>query len=86
MYTVSPMIDVERSSELEVARYFYEELQRVSDALQLVQEGQFLPELHNAPSKPRNGRVAYADGTDWNPGAGKGIYFYNGATWVPLHT
>lgn len=86
MYKVTPLIDVDRASELEVARYFYDELQRISEALQLVQQGQFLPELHVAPDKPRNGRIVYADGTDWNPGFGKGIYFYDGSAWQPLHT
>jgi hypothetical protein len=31
-----------------------------------------------------DGLLAYADGTNWNPGSGKGYYRYNttGATWV----
>lgn len=32
--------------------------------------------LHAAPSKPRDGMVAWADGTDW--GAGGGLYQYVG--------
>ena len=37
-----------------------------------------------APDKPRTGDIRYADGTDWNPGSGEGIYFYNGTAWVNL--
>ncbi len=32
----------------------------------------------------RKGMIAYADGTNWNPGAGEGVYYYNGAAWVKL--
>jgi hypothetical protein len=28
--------------------------------------------------------VRYADGTNWNPGAGKGLYLYNGTAWTKL--
>jgi len=38
--------------------------------------------LTSAPDKPRRGLVVYADGTDWNPGSGEGLYRYNGSTWV----
>ena len=28
------------------------------------------------PSKPRAGDVRYADGSNWNPGSGQGLYIY----------
>lgn len=31
---------------------------------------------HVAPKKPRKGQVVYADGTNWNPGSGEGLYVY----------
>ena len=35
--------------------------------------------------KPRSGDIRYADGTNWNPGSGEGIYFLNAAeSWVKL--
>jgi len=38
-----------------------------------------------APDKPRLGDIRYADGSNWNPGSGEGIYFYNSAgNWVKL--
>jgi len=40
--------------------------------------------LHIAPPKPREGMVRFADGTDWNPGSGAGIYEYRGAAWHKL--
>ncbi len=29
----------------------------------------------------RKGMLAYADGTNWNPGSGEGLYRYNGSIW-----
>jgi hypothetical protein len=37
-----------------------------------------------APAKPREGMVANADGTVWNPGGGAGLYQYLAAAWVKL--
>lgn len=41
--------------------------------------------FHAEPRKPRPGILAYADGTDWNPGAGEGFYeFRSDNTWHKL--
>ena len=42
------------------------------------------PVLHKAPAKPRDGDPVHADGSDFNPGSGKGLYVYKAstATWV----
>jgi len=40
-----------------------------------------LVEQHSIPSKPRDGDVVFADGTDWDPGSGQGYYGYYAATW-----
>lgn len=34
------------------------------------------------PAKVRPGTVVEADGTNWNPGAGAGLYIYRGSAWV----
>lgn len=39
---------------------------------------------HAPPQKLYEGMLRYADGTDWNPGAGKGLYCYDGTTWNKL--
>jgi len=37
-------------------------------------------EQHTSAPTPQEGMIAYADGTNWNPGSGEGIYaYYNGA-------
>jgi hypothetical protein len=40
--------------------------------------------LHAQPTRVFKGMVVYADGTDWNPGSGEGIYRRNkaNAAWV----
>ena len=43
-----------------------------------------LRQIHVEPTKPREGMIVSADGTDWNPGAGAGAYEYKGGTWVKL--
>lgn len=40
--------------------------------------------LYAAPAKPREGMFAFADGTTWNPGAGRGLYNYVSGAWVKL--
>lgn len=43
-------------------------------------------ELNREPERPRNGMMFFADGTNFNPGSGRGLYVYNGNTgaWVQL--
>jgi len=66
----------------EVLRTFLrDELNRVSEAFTGVVEGQHNV-LNAAPAKPRQGMVVYADGTNWNPGSGEGLYRFNGSSWV----
>ena len=33
------------------------------------------------PKKPRDGVIAMADGTNWNPGSGAGAYLYRAGAW-----
>lgn len=44
----------------------------------------FFKPVHREPTKPRVGLVAYADGTDWNPGSGEGLYVYKSTGWAAL--
>lgn len=39
--------------------------------------------LNAEPKKPRKGIIVYADGTNWNPGSGEGVYVYKSG-WVLL--
>ena len=41
--------------------------------------------LNVEPSRPREGMIVHADGTNWNPGAGAGFYGYTSGSWTKLH-
>lgn len=60
-----------------------QELQKIEQANQGLDFIQ-LKEWHSEPPKPRNGGVYYADGTDWNPGNGQGVYIFDGTNFVQL--
>lgn len=59
------------------------ELLRISQELQ--ESDSFFPKIYYPPTKPREGMVRYADGTEWNPQASKkGLYVFDGDAWVAL--
>lgn len=43
--------------------------------------------IHAEPERPRDGMLVFADGTNWDPGNGRGLYTYDsgwkklGPTW-----
>jgi hypothetical protein len=39
---------------------------------------------HSEPVDAAEGWVAFADGTDWDPGSGVGLYEYSGSAWHKL--
>lgn len=61
-------------------QWLYDELQRVASEYALPQYFIF-EELHAPPSKLIHGMVVFADGTDWNPGSGAGMYLYRAGAW-----
>ena len=60
--------------------YVEKQLTEVSENLDTI-DNLTLVELHAEPVKPRTGMVVLADGTDWNPGSGVGVYAYFGGAW-----
>ena len=45
----------------------------------------FIEVKNVAPSRIKQGDIVYADGTNFNPGSGEGIYFRNSAgSWIKL--
>jgi hypothetical protein len=56
--------------------------ERVRELEALVFTHLTLGRQHRVPVRPREGMLAYADGTDWDPGSGAGLYQYRGAAWV----
>jgi len=74
IYTPAKLPGVSSEDGQALAAYLEDELQRIaSNAIDDVQSVETRP-AHIAPLRPRTGMLAYADGTDWNPGAGEGLY------------
>ena len=64
--------------------FLWRELNRISDELNFIHDGH-ADVLNVAPDKPRQGDIRYADGTNWNPGSGEGLYiFKSSSAWVFL--
>ena len=70
--------------------YLFDELNRLGDIIFNIDMLQ-LAKSSVAPgaeavrkTKPRDGDIRYADGTDWNPGGGEGIYAFFNNAWNKL--
>ena len=62
-----------------------EEFERIGDVLlNLDAESLALAKLAAAPARPFDGMIVYADGTNWNPGGGEGIYAFYATVWNKL--
>ncbi len=67
------------------AAFLERELQRISNFLEDMEAPLFvLTPVHVEPVKKREGMVVNADGTNWNPGGGAGLYQRLAGAWVKL--
>lgn len=76
-YTPAPPAGVNSPEEL--LAWALQELEKLSIVVNNLAEGR-VAVAHRAPDKPRNGYIRYADGTDWNPGSGRGYYGFDETT------
>ena len=68
----------------DLPRYIFEEFLKLQGALQ-ENATTFIEVKNVAPDRIKQGDIVYADGTNFNPGCGEGIYFRNAAgSWVKL--
>lgn len=63
--------------------YLEQELLQLSRSLQETTALDLRP-VHAEPLRPREGMIVCADGTDWDPGSGAGIYAYLSSAWSKL--
>ena len=68
----------------QLSAYVNDEFQSVAQAASDTVDFIQFNVLHVAPAKPREGMCAFADGTDWAPGVGAGLYQYVGGAWTKL--
>jgi hypothetical protein len=66
-----------------LAEYLWEELLRVKKVLDHLVDGEF-EVWYNAPIRPKEGQLVFADGTSWNPGSGRGFYEMRNGAWNKL--
>ena len=77
MYTPSDI----PNDATQIPDFLRRELLSIAQSFQSQAPYLLLKTLYVAPTKPREGLIALADGTSWNPGAGAGYYGYRGAAW-----
>lgn len=64
--------------------FLRDELNKMAAAINALAAGH-LDKQTVAPPKPRDGDIRYASGVGgWDPGAGAGIYWFNGSVWAKL--
>lgn len=80
-YKAGPISDT--SSLGEVIAYIRREFEEVEKVF-IVTLLNPMETLHAAPAKLRDGLTVLADGTDWNPGGGQGVYTYYAGAWHKL--
>ena len=71
------------SDPAQLQRFLREELVKLKAAIDAVAEG-FAPVVYAPPAKPRAGMIRNADGTQWYPGSGEGLYRFDGVVWKLL--
>lgn len=65
----------------DLASFLRDELGRIAQALDTSDTTLALDTLYAPPPKFREGTLAKADGTIWNPGSGAGVYCFRAGSW-----
>jgi hypothetical protein len=63
--------------------WLVQELNRIANGFTVAAQTTTVPVITAEPSKPIIGQVVFADGTAWNPGQGRGLYYYDSA-WTKI--
>ena len=64
-------------------RWISGELVRISNSFTTSRQTLNISVVNAEPSKPQVGDVVFADGTNWNPSGGRGLYYYD-SSWVKI--
>jgi len=65
-----------------LVRYLFRELTRIGQELRNLNNP--VPTLYEEPERPVEGLMVIADGVEWNPGSGNGLYIYLNGVWAPI--
>lgn len=77
----SPPLGLEATLLNAFANYVEQELAAVSRELGET-TALDLRQSFREPKRPRIGMLVYADGTEWNPGSGEGLYVFKSGGWT----
>jgi hypothetical protein len=70
----------------QLGAFITQELLRISQELSNPLDIVYLREMAKEPVRLLDGLVVYADGTNWNPGQGEGLYERNNGAWGRVGT
>tara|TARA_B100001093_G_scaffold136429_1_gene128974 strand:- start:2798 stop:3049 length:252 start_codon:yes stop_codon:yes gene_type:complete len=62
--------------------WLLQELNRIANGFTIAEQTTSLPVLTEEPAKRATGQLVFADGTSWNPGSGRGLYYYDTNGWT----
>ena len=68
----------------DLRNWIINELVRVANAFTTESQTTTIPVLTAAPAKPQIGQIVFADGSNWNPNSGRGLYYYDTGGWVHI--
>lgn len=80
MQTYKPRAPAPGMTADELAHWMFGELQSIQKAANTGSDAVAVRFLNAAPARPIDGWIYNADGTNWNPGSGKGSYRYNSSS------
>lgn len=69
----------------ELIIYIRRELERIADEMRGQTAFVNFDVLYAEPLKLDEGMLAFADGTVWDPGSGRGLYIYNDGAWEQVY-
>ena len=68
----------------ELRTWITNELFRLGNNFTIESQKTTVSVLYASPERPQTGQIVFADGSDWNPGSGRGLYYYDTNTWVHI--
>jgi hypothetical protein len=79
-FSVGPVPIFDNPELQQFADIVWEKLQDLESLVNYLE----IEEVHYEPEAAVEGMMVYADGTDWDPGSGQGLYRWSGTAWVKI--
>ena len=79
-FSAGPVPKVNNPDVQEALNVLWQKLQELEDDTNFFH----IEESNAAPDNPTEEMIVFADGTNWDPGSGRGLYRFNGTTWEAL--